>query len=62
MTLAHLVVAAGLTGYVFIGMNFEERDLARRHPDYEQYRRKVPALMPSLRRHLLTRGNTIVDR
>lgn len=61
MTLAHLVVAAGLTGYVLIGMGFEERDLVRQHPDYEQYRRKVPALFPSLRRRLATRGNTIVD-
>ena len=61
MTLAHLVVAVGLTGYVIIGIGFEERDLIKRHPDYEQYRRKVPALVPSFRRRLLTRGNTIVD-
>lgn len=62
MTLTHLVIAAGLTAYVAIGIGFEERDLVERHPDYEQYRRKVPALLPSLRRHLQTRGNTIVDR
>ncbi|MDX1507695.1 MAG: isoprenylcysteine carboxylmethyltransferase family protein [Woeseiaceae bacterium] len=62
MTLTHLAIAAGLTAYVAIGIGFEERDLIERHPDYEQYRRKVPALLPSLRRHLQTRGNTIVDR
>ena len=61
MTMAHLVVAAGLTGYVFVGISLEERDLIRQHPDYAQYRRKVPALLPSLRRNLQAGGKAIVD-
>ena len=52
MTVAHLVAAAGLTAYVFVGVRFEERDLERRLPYYEQYRRKVPMLLPSWRRRL----------
>ena len=62
MTLAHFVLAAGLTAYVFVGMFLEERDLVATHPDYEQYRRKVPALVPSTRRHLFMRGDTIINQ
>jgi len=50
MTVSHLVIAAGLTLYIVLGVRFEERDLQRRIPYYEQYRRKVPMLLPSWRR------------
>jgi len=53
MTVAHLVLAAGLTLYVVAGVRLEERDLEARLPYYEQYRRKVPMLLPSFRRRLL---------
>ena len=53
MTVSHLLLAAGLTIYMLIGIHFEERDLLRELPEYEQYRRKVPMLLPSLRRRLL---------
>jgi protein-S-isoprenylcysteine O-methyltransferase Ste14 len=37
----------GMTLYIFIGLFFEERDLAARfHPEYAAYRRRVPALVP----------------
>ena len=61
MTITHLVLAIGLTLYTLVGIALEERDLRRQHPDYAQYSRKVPALIPSLRRHLRTRGRTIID-
>jgi protein-S-isoprenylcysteine O-methyltransferase Ste14 len=52
MTISHLLVAVGLTGYIVLGAKLEERDLDRRLPYYEQYRRKVPMLLPSWRRRL----------
>lgn len=53
MTVAHLVFAAGMTIYTLIGIEFEERDLAAEMPDYQQYKRKVPMLVPSWRKRLL---------
>jgi protein-S-isoprenylcysteine O-methyltransferase Ste14 len=53
MTVTHLVFAAGMTIYMLIGIQFEERDLAAELPDYQQYKRKVPMLLPSLRKRLL---------
>ena len=52
MTVTHLVLAVGMTAYTLAGIGLEERDLARRLPYYEQYRRKVPMLLPSLWRRL----------
>ena len=53
MTVTHLVLAAGMTIYALIGIEFEERDLAAEMPDYQQYKRKVPMLVPSWRKRLL---------
>jgi protein-S-isoprenylcysteine O-methyltransferase Ste14 len=52
MTVTHLVFAAGMTIYILIGIQFEERDLAAELEDYPQYRRKVPMLFPSFRKRL----------
>jgi protein-S-isoprenylcysteine O-methyltransferase Ste14 len=47
MSVGHLVFALGMTGYLFIGMHFEERDLVRTFGDeYRAYRQRVPALFP----------------
>ena len=54
MTVTHLVFAAGMTIYTLIGIQFEERDLTVELPDYQQYKRKVPMLLPSWRRRLLS--------
>ncbi len=52
MTVTHLVFALGATAYILIGIKLEERDLEDAHPEYAQYKRKVPALIPSLSRRL----------
>jgi len=50
MTVAHLVFALMTTAYIFIGMRFEERDLVAEHPEYADYRKRVPMLLPFGRR------------
>jgi methanethiol S-methyltransferase len=52
MTMTHLVFAVVASLYILVGIQLEERDLGRAHPEYTQYRRKVPALIPSFRRRL----------
>lgn len=47
MTGGHLLFAAAASGYVAIGMRFEERDLVRDFGDvYREYAERVPALVP----------------
>ena len=58
MTVSHLLLAAGMTAYTLLGIRLEESELAKRLPYYEQYRRKVPMLLPSLRKRLLERTDT----
>ncbi len=47
MRLDHLVLSAGLTAYIIVGVIIEERTLVAIHGDgYREYRRKVAALVP----------------
>ena len=51
MRLAHLVFAVATTTYIVLAIQFEERDLLTEHgASYAEYRRKVPMLLPGMRR------------
>ena len=50
MTVGSLLFAAAMTGYILIAIRFEERDLVHYlGPDYEDYRQRVPMLVPGLK-------------
>ncbi len=49
MSLGHLVLAAGMTAYIVIGIGYEERDLIARFGNrYAEYRAKVGMIIPGL--------------
>jgi len=50
MTLTHLVFAIATTAYILIAIQLEERDLLAEHPEYARYRKRVPMLVPFLKR------------
>lgn len=50
MTLAHLVFAAMSTAYMLVAIQLEERDLEAAHPEYRNYKKQVPMLVPTFRR------------
>jgi protein-S-isoprenylcysteine O-methyltransferase Ste14 len=50
MTVGHLLLAAGMTGYMLLAVVFEERDLiAYFGQQYEDYRQRVPMFVPRRR-------------
>ena len=49
MTATHLVFALMTSAYILVAIQFEENDLRKEHPEYADYARKVPMLVPSLR-------------
>jgi methanethiol S-methyltransferase len=52
MTVTHLLFAAISTAYILVAIQLEERDLMRAHPEYAEYRRRVPMLVPAWRQHV----------
>jgi protein-S-isoprenylcysteine O-methyltransferase Ste14 len=46
MSAAHLIFALGMTAYILVAIQFEERDLIRFHHGYAAYRRRTPMLLP----------------
>ena len=46
MSLTHLVFALMTTAYILVGLRLEERDLIAAHPEYAEYKQRVPGLLP----------------
>jgi protein-S-isoprenylcysteine O-methyltransferase Ste14 len=46
MTVTHLLFAAVTTSYILLAIRFEERDLVDAHPEYADYQKRVPMLVP----------------
>jgi protein-S-isoprenylcysteine O-methyltransferase Ste14 len=46
MTVTHLVFAVATTAYILLAVRLEERDLLAAHPEYADYRKRVPMLLP----------------
>ena len=49
MSVTHLLFAVVSTAYILAAISFEEHDLLAAHPEYADYRRQVPMLLPRLR-------------
>jgi len=61
MTIAHLVFAAATTAYIFIAIQLEENDLMKVHPEYAEYRRRIPMIIPLLGKSRKAVGDAAVS-
>jgi protein-S-isoprenylcysteine O-methyltransferase Ste14 len=46
MTVTHLFFAIMTTAYILVAIQLEEKDLVDAHPEYAEYRRQVPMIVP----------------
>jgi protein-S-isoprenylcysteine O-methyltransferase Ste14 len=60
MTVTHLLFAIASSAYILIAIQWEEHDLCEFHPEYAEYRRRVPMLVPFLRRRARAAGGIAV--
>ncbi|HTO20575.1 MAG TPA: isoprenylcysteine carboxylmethyltransferase family protein [Pseudomonas sp.] len=49
MSVTHMLFALVTAAYILAAISFEEHDLLAAHPEYADYRRRVPMLLPRLR-------------
>jgi protein-S-isoprenylcysteine O-methyltransferase Ste14 len=52
MTVTHLFFALVTTAYILVAIQLEERDLMAAHPEYAEYRRQVPMIVPGMARRV----------
>lgn len=48
MSVTHLLFAVVTTAYILVAIQLEERDLRNEHPEYAEYQRQVPMLIPRI--------------
>jgi methanethiol S-methyltransferase len=62
MTLTHLLFAAVTTAYILVAIQFEEHDLIDAHPEYAEYKRRVPMMVPMPTRGAAAAGHAVRAR
>lgn len=50
MTISHLFFAVGTTAYILVAIQLEERNLQDGLPGYSEYKKRVPMLIPRMRK------------